>query len=235
MTWLLLRTTGILALGLLGVAVALGIAGPGLRRPAVRLICVQVHRTAAVLGVVLFAAHVWAAIADTFVHVPLVAAVVPGASTWEPLGVALGTVAGDLLIVLAVSSALRRWGARAWWNVHVVSYVAFGTAWLHAMTVGTDASGPLMRWLAVGTAALVAAAVVVRLVGRGPVGVPDPVQPVPAAPPMPSAPLAAPPPAPVVHRTVPLLVPHPSAGPGVHDTIPLPLLVPPDRTHQESP
>ena len=63
-TWMLLRTTGFLVLGLLTLAVALGLAGPGIRDPRARLVAVTVHRTAAVTGTVLLLAHVTAAVVD---------------------------------------------------------------------------------------------------------------------------------------------------------------------------
>jgi hypothetical protein len=46
-TWLLLRSTGVIALALLTVSVVLGIAGPAIRRPAHRLASITAHSTAA--------------------------------------------------------------------------------------------------------------------------------------------------------------------------------------------
>ena len=48
MTWELIRITGLVSLALLTVSVALGIAGPAIRRPTGRLTSVSVHLTAAV-------------------------------------------------------------------------------------------------------------------------------------------------------------------------------------------
>ncbi len=163
MTWLLLRTTGFLVLGLLTVAVSLGIAGPAIRDPRVRLVSVTVHRAAAVLGTLLLLAHVTFAVLDTWVTVSPLAVFLPGASAWEPLWIGLGALAFDTVLLLAVTSALRRRFANLWWNVHLLSYVAFALAWLHALGVGTDASDPVMLWLAGLSAAAVAASLLLRI------------------------------------------------------------------------
>ncbi len=172
MTWLLLRTSGFLVLGLLAIAVSLGIAGPGIRDPRLRLTTIALHRTAAITGTGLLLVHVTAAVLDAYVAVSLPAVFVPGVAQWEPLWIGLGALAFDAVLVLAVSSALRRRYAGAWWNLHVISYVAFALAWLHALGAGSDASDPVMRWLAGASALAVGAAVLVRLLSRGaPVGV----------------------------------------------------------------
>lgn len=171
-TWLALRTSGVLVLGLLTIAVALGIAGPGIRSPRLRLISIALHRTAAVAGTLLLLVHVTAAVLDSWVSVSLPAVFVPGLSQWEPLWIGLGALACDAILVLAATSALRRRYAVAWWNIHVVSYVAYALSWLHAVGAGSDVSDPIMRWSAIGSAVAVGGAAAVRLLGRGaPVGV----------------------------------------------------------------
>jgi DMSO/TMAO reductase YedYZ heme-binding membrane subunit len=163
MTWELIRVTGLVALALLTLSVALGIAGPAIRRPALRLTSVSLHLTAAVGGTALVLAHVIFAILDTWVTVPLSAALVPGASTWEPLWVGVGTIAFDLLLVLAVTSALRQHAPQVWWRAHVLAYPAWALVWLHTLTIGTDRGTGLMVALAAASAGIVTAAILVRL------------------------------------------------------------------------
>ncbi len=171
MTWELIRVTGLVALALLTVSVALGIAGPAIRRPTLRLTSVSLHLTAAVGGIALVVAHVVFAVLDSWVTVPLSAAVLPGASPWEPLWVGVGTVAFDLLIVMAATSALRQQAPRLWWRAHVLAYPAWALVWVHTLTIGTDRGTTLMITLAAASAGLVAAAIMVRLMSRpGPVG-----------------------------------------------------------------
>lgn len=171
MTWEMIRITGMVALALLTVSVALGIAGPAIRRPTARLTSVSMHLTAAVGGTLLVIAHVAFAVLDSYVQVPLAATLIPGASVWEPLWIAVGTIAFDLMLVLAVTSALRQHAPRLWWRAHVLSYPVYALVWLHTLTIGTDRGTPLMIGTAAVSAALVAAALVFRLASpRGPVG-----------------------------------------------------------------
>lgn len=176
-TWLLLRAAGLVALAALTLSVASGLAGPAIRRPAWRAVSVAVHRSAAVVGLGLTLSHVVLAVLDPYVAVDALAAVVPGVSGWEPLWVGLGALAVDALVVVAVSSAVRGRGPRAWWTLHVLTYPAWILATGHALAVGSDLlRGPYPVLGALGVllvgACLLARAVAVR---RGaPVG-PAPV------------------------------------------------------------
>lgn len=166
MTWEMIRVTGIVALVLLTIAVSLGIAGPVIRRPALRLTSVSLHLTSAVGGTLLVAAHIGFAVLDSWVAVPLSAAVIPGSSQWQPLGIALGTIAFDLLLVMAVTSALRQRAPRLWWRTHVLAYPVWALVWIHTLAVGTDAGTSFMILLAAASAASVAAATAARLTLR---------------------------------------------------------------------
>jgi hypothetical protein len=172
MTWEMIRVTGLVALALLTVAVAMGIAGPALRRPGTRLTTVTMHLTAAVGGTVLVLAHIAFAILDSWVQVPALAAVLPGASGWQTFWVAMGTLAFDLLLILAVTSALRQRAPGLWWRAHVVAYPAWALMWLHTLTIGTDRGTTPMVVLAGLSAALVAGATALRITSSpGPVAV----------------------------------------------------------------
>lgn len=173
MTWEIIRVTGMVALGLLTVSVTLGILGPAIRRPTARLASVSMHLTAAVGGTFLVAAHVVFAVIDSWVNVPVSAAFIPGTSTWEPLWIAIGTIAFDLMLVMAVTSALRQRAPKVWWKAHVLAYPVWALVWVHTLAIGTDARGPLMIAMAAISAALVAGATVIRIMRPkpGPTGV----------------------------------------------------------------
>ena len=181
-TWLLLRVAGLVALAALTLAVASGLAGPAVRAPAWRGVLVAVHQAAALVGLSLTLAHVGLAVADPWVDVGAAAALVPGTSTWEPWWVGIGAVAVDLLLVVAVTSALRGRGPRLWWGLHVLTYPAWVLATGHALAIGTDAwRAP---YLAAGAAGLVmvagAGALRAAASRRGlPAGVPPRPAPVP--------------------------------------------------------
>jgi sulfoxide reductase heme-binding subunit YedZ len=145
--WYLGRGTGITALVLLTVVVALGIGNRsgrailGLPRFAVAL----VHRNAALLAVVLLASHVTTLLFDPYAELKLVDLVLPFAGTYRPFWLGLGTLAFDLVIALVATSLLRQHlGRRAWKAVHWLAYAAWPVALLHSLGNGTDAGD---RWL----------------------------------------------------------------------------------------
>lgn len=170
MTWELIRITGLVALVLLTVSVSLGIAGPAIRRPTSRLTSVTMHLTAGIGGTVLVLAHIGFAVIDSWVNVPLSAALIPGTSAWEPLWIAVGTIAFDLMLVLAVTSAMRQHAPALWWRAHWVAYPVYALVWLHTLMIGTDSGTPVMIGIAALSAAMVAMAIVVRRSARRPIG-----------------------------------------------------------------
>ena len=164
--WYLSRSTGIAALLALTLTTALGVAATAraLASPRWPRFATQaLHRNAALLSLVLLAVHVVATDADTYVELSWWALVDPGASTYARFGVALGTVALDLLIVVAVTGLLRtRMPHRAWRLVHQCSYAAWPLAVVHFLLTGTD-DGAWGLLLAAGTTGVVLAAGVARL------------------------------------------------------------------------
>lgn len=167
LTWLLLRTTGVVTLGLLTASVVVGIASPAVRRPSARLVMITVHRSAAATGVVLLVAHVVLAVADGYVDIAPLAIVVPGASGWEPLWIGVGAVALDLLAVVAITTAGRLRAPVLWRRAHLLAYPAWLLAWGHALGAGTDAASRPMLLLAIASALAVAGATIVRRVRPG--------------------------------------------------------------------
>lgn len=173
-TWLLLRVAGLVALAALTLAAASGLAGPVVRAPAWRGVLIAVHRASALVGLSLTLGHVGLAVADPWVDVSAAAAVLPGASAWEPWWVGIGAVAVDLLLVVAVTSALRGRSPRTWWTLHVLTYPAWLLATGHALAIGTDAwSAPYLTAGAVGLVLVATTAALRTMAGhRGnPVGV----------------------------------------------------------------
>src|SRR5256885_5339754 len=107
--WYASRATGIVALLLLTAVLVLGILVsrqgrlPGLPRFALT----NIHRNLSLLSVAFIVVHVLTAVADTYVHIPLISAVVPFASGYERLWLALGAVSLDIMLAMIVTSLLR--------------------------------------------------------------------------------------------------------------------------------
>lgn len=88
---------------------------------------------------VFVAVHVVTSIVDPFAGLSAIDAVVPFLASYRPLWLGLGVIAIELIIAITVTSFLRRrLSRRAWYVVHLLSYVAWPIAVLHTIGTGTD-------------------------------------------------------------------------------------------------
>jgi sulfoxide reductase heme-binding subunit YedZ len=169
--WYAGRAGGTIALLLLTSTVVLGIAVAGQAAPrrVGRFELGRLHRDLAMLSLAFLTLHIVTVIADRFTHLSWTAAVVPLAASYRPLWLGLGAVAVDLLLAVAVTSALRlRLGRRRWKAVHWFAYAAWPLGLLHAIGSGTDTRLPLQLWLYASCLASVVAAAWWRLYRAGP-------------------------------------------------------------------
>ena len=167
--WYLNRSTGFVVLGLFTVTTALGILATGGQagRGLPRFVTQSLHRNLALLSVTMLVSHVVTAVVDSYVDIRWWQALVPYAgSTYEPLWLALGTLALDLTLVVVLTSLVRsRMRHRPWRVVHLLAYAGWGLSVAHALGIGTDTRGAAV-WpdaLVAGCVAVVLAAVVVRI------------------------------------------------------------------------
>jgi len=164
--WYTSRATGVVALLLLTAVMLLGLLVtrqgrlPGLPRFAVS----GLHRNLSLLATAFVAIHVLSAVTDGYVNIPVTAAVVPLASSYERLWLGLGAVSFDLMLAAVVTSLLRRHlSRRAWRAVHLTAYASWPVAWLHSVFAGGDLRHGALFYLAVGCAVAVLAAAVWRV------------------------------------------------------------------------
>jgi sulfoxide reductase heme-binding subunit YedZ len=139
--WYLTRATGLVSLVLLTATVVLGIVSSvgwtTERWP--RFLSQSVHRNLSLFCLALIAIHVVTTVADGYVPIGFLDAIVPFRTPYRPLWVGFGALALDMLLAVAITSGLRRRiGTRAWRNVHWLAYVCWPVALLHGMGSGTD-------------------------------------------------------------------------------------------------
>lgn len=139
--WYMTRATGLVSLILLSATVVLGIvASVGWtteRWP--RFLSQSVHRNLSLLCIVLIAVHVVTTVADGYVPISLLDAVIPFTTPYRPLWVGFGAVALDLLLAVAITSGFRkRIGVRAWRGIHWLAYLCWPIALLHGLGSGSD-------------------------------------------------------------------------------------------------
>ncbi len=141
--WYTMRATGVVALVLLTGTMVLGMltAGRTGSRAWPAFARADLHRRISLLAMVFLALHVLTAVLDTYVSVSWLAVVVTFASPYRPLWTGLGTVGVDLLVAVAVSSALRqRISPRTWRGIHWLAYGSWPVAMAHSLGMGTDAA-----------------------------------------------------------------------------------------------
>lgn len=167
--WFAARGAGAVSLLMLTASVALGLVTVTRFQHAEwpRFFNYEMHRRVSLLSIVFLAVHVLAAILDPFTALGLGAALVPLASTYRPIPVALGVVALYLFAALIATSLLRRHlGQRAWRAVHWSTYALWPVALLHGITAGTDSFTPWMVAIDATCAAVVAGAFAWRIAPR---------------------------------------------------------------------
>jgi methionine sulfoxide reductase heme-binding subunit len=139
--WYTTRATGVVGLVLLTASVCVGVLTTTrlATRHLPRFAIGDLHSRISMLAALFVVLHVFTAIFDTYVPIGLLASVVPFTSGYRPLPVALGTVAFDLLVAVAVTSAVRQLlSARVWRGVHWLAYICWPVAFAHGLFIGTD-------------------------------------------------------------------------------------------------
>src|SRR6266513_1042115 len=124
------------------------------------LLLTAVHRNLSLLSVAFIVVHVLTAVLDTYVHIPLISAVIPFASGYERLWLALGAISLDIMLAMIVTSLLRgRLNRILWRAVHLLAYASWPVAFAHSIGSSKDLQQGWMLGLAVACAVIVSAAV----------------------------------------------------------------------------
>jgi sulfoxide reductase heme-binding subunit YedZ len=141
--WLVARAAGLVAFGLLTISVWLGLAmSTRLLSPRRQKALLGWHQTLIWTGLGMVVLHGGALLLDPTLHFGVFVVLVPGASSWRPVGVAAGVVTAWLMLMLALSFRFRRRiGYRRWRLLHFAAFAAFALALGHGLAVGTDLRG----------------------------------------------------------------------------------------------
>lgn len=162
--WFLARASGLVSMVALTVAVILGIAAGARSSVLPRFLIQGVHKVAALTGVLLLAVHICVVVVDPFVDVSWADVWWPFGADYQRVAVGLGAVAIDILLVVLVTSMVRRrMSPRGWWLIHLTAYLAYGLTIAHAIVAGTDTKQPLVFALTTGCVGAVLGAVTFRL------------------------------------------------------------------------
>ncbi|HRW19031.1 MAG TPA: ferric reductase-like transmembrane domain-containing protein [Dermatophilaceae bacterium] len=170
--WYLNRGTGVVLLVLYTATVLLGVlarsgSGPGPRWWP-RFATQGLHRSLTLLSTLLLAAHVTSAVLDDYVDIDWRDAILPVGGSYRPLYLGAGALALDLLLVIVVTSLLRkRIPDRAWRWLHLLAYPSWLASVVHTIGIATDIRAPWLVWSLVGCVGMVVFAAVLRFHRRG--------------------------------------------------------------------
>jgi sulfoxide reductase heme-binding subunit YedZ len=160
--WWVDRSAGLVSMVLLTLVMVLGVASMGRPGAAIRTRAhtQAMHRQLALLATLLLGVHIGTAVADSFVPLTLLDVVLPFRAAYRPVWIGLGTLAIDVLVAVIATSLLRaRMPEATWRRVHLLAYLLWPLAMVHALGSGSDLHTRLVP--AVG--ALCLAAVVVGI------------------------------------------------------------------------
>ena len=169
--WYLTRSTGAVALVLLTIAIALGVAD--VRRFSTprwpRFVVDSLHRNISLLAMAFLGFHILTSVLDSFAPISLINAFVPFTGSYRPFWLGLGAVAFDMLLAVTVTSMLRqRIGFRGWRVTHWLTYACWPIALLHGFGTGSDVKSTWLLWLSIACLVIVVAAVLARVLDGWP-------------------------------------------------------------------
>jgi sulfoxide reductase heme-binding subunit YedZ len=164
--WILLRSAGIGAYAMLFLSVAWGLLATTsivtrrISKPSSTLF----HQFVATVGVVLLAVHMVLLVIDRFMHFAPLDVLLPMHSTFRPLAITAGVVAMYGMVIVLVSSWMRKpIGTKIWRAIHLLAVPAFTLALAHGVFAGTDTQ----RWWMWGMYAATGSIVVFLVLVRG--------------------------------------------------------------------
>ena len=169
--WVLGRVAGLASYASLAIALLTGIA---LRTAVLDWLgsnraLRSLHEYTTVLWVPLGVVHVIALLLDHTARINVIDVFVPFLTPYGALGIGLGTLSLDLLLIVTVTAWLkRRMQPSVWRWLHRLSYVAFALMFVHALLGGTDFSDPAVSAITWGAAASLLVLAAYRLRTRRP-------------------------------------------------------------------
>ncbi len=164
--WEFIRAAGILAYVLLSISVMMGIGVKAramdgmIKRPWVY----EAHQSITIAAFASALLHMALLLLNSHVQFSLATLLLPFASSWKPLPVALGIAAFWLMLVLVASSYTRGLiGQTTWRALHYGGFVAWVVALGHGLTAGSDSGLAWLQWIYLGSLAGVFFLLVYRL------------------------------------------------------------------------
>ncbi len=164
--WMAIRGSGIIAFLLLagstvwGLLISTKVLGRAVKAKPVAWF----HESLAIGSLVATGIHMYFLFNHDFIDFGYRSLLVPGASAWRPLPVALGVIAFYTMFVVTASFYVKKWiGQNAWRVIHMASFGTFVGAALHGVFSGTDSGHPVVTTMYVASLAMVTMLMIIRI------------------------------------------------------------------------
>ena len=164
-TWIILRAAGIGSYIALWLAVVWGLIATTslvtkrVSKPTSTLF----HGVVASAGLALLVIHVGGLLLDRYMPFGVLDLLIPMRAGYRTLAVAFGVIAMYAMVLILVSSWIRkRLGTKLWRAIHLLAIPAFTMALAHGVFAGTDSSRPWMFAIYLVTGLLTLFLVIVR-------------------------------------------------------------------------
>ncbi|MBN6186854.1 ferric reductase-like transmembrane domain-containing protein [Aneurinibacillus sp. BA2021] len=163
--WHMTRASGLVAYGLVSIAVISGLLQSLRMVPAsIRGALITLHNTTSWFGLLFACVHGWLLLYDQYVGYTVLEIAVPFVSDHETVKEAVGILSFYLFFLLVVSSDLRgKIGQKTWRIIHYASFLAYVLALSHSIVMGTDTAVPWVQGMYLGTACIIGALLVLRM------------------------------------------------------------------------
>ena len=149
LAWYGVRATGFLAYFAFAGSVIYGLLLSTRLLDAVahRPVSLALHKDLALAGLALSALHGLMLLGDHTFAFTVTAILVPFASPYAPVAVAVGQFAFYLVVIVTGSFYVRRQiGQRAWRLIHYLTFLGFVGVTVHGIGAGSDSTAPLAIW-----------------------------------------------------------------------------------------
>jgi uncharacterized protein YhhL (DUF1145 family) len=164
-TWILLRAAGVAAYVAFFLSVAWGLLSSTslITKRISKPTSTAFHATVASAGLAFLAIHMAGLFVDRFVPFGLVDLFVPLTSDYRPISVAFGIVAMYGMVIVLVSSWVRKRLGTVWWRrLHLLAVPMFTLTLLHGLFAGSDSARPWMFAMYIVTGLITLFLVIVR-------------------------------------------------------------------------
>jgi predicted ferric reductase len=154
--WFIARITGLTAFAVLSLSV---LSGEALRTSVLDFLAKnrairKLHDFTTPLWLPLGVTHVIALLLDKTARITPLDVFWPFLTDYGQLAIGLGTISFDIILVVTITSWIRRYMNNTLWTwIHRTSYIGFVALFFHAALSGTDFDAPLVSALAWSTAA----------------------------------------------------------------------------------